>query len=146
MMNVMKLTIAALPENVALSRVAVSAFIAHSDVTVEVLDDVKTAVSEAVTNCIVHGYNNNPEQMVYLEATLEENVLEIIVSDDGVGIVDLEEARQPLYSTRPEEERSGMGITIMESFMDSCEIVTILGQGTTVTMKKVLVSTKTVHN
>jgi stage II sporulation protein AB (anti-sigma F factor) len=121
--------------NEGFARVAVAAFVAQLDVTVEELSDIKTAVSEAVTNSIVHGYEN-VKGYITVECRIEDDAVHITVSDSGHGISDIEKARQPLYTSRPELERSGMGFTVMETFMDSVEVTSALGVGTTVKMKK----------
>lgn len=121
--------------NEGFARVAVAAFVAQLDVTVEELSDIKTAVSEAVTNAIVHGYENL-KGYITVKCKICDCVVEISVSDSGHGIADIEKARQPLYTSRPEHERSGMGFTVMETFMDGIEITSALGVGTTVVMKK----------
>ena len=122
-------------QNEAFSRIAAAAFVAPLDPTVSELTDIKTAVSEAVTNAIIHGYDNGQGQ-VTLHMRLEGNTVTITVRDDGVGIPDVALARTPLYTSKPELERSGMGFTVMESFMDELEVTSAPGQGTTVIMKK----------
>ena len=122
-------------ENESFARVVVAAFCTRLDPTLEEISDIKTAVSEAVTNCIVHAYEDT-EGIVKLRATLLDNVLEIEISDNGKGIEDVELARKPLYTTKGNLERSGMGFTIMESFMDEIEIHSVVGIGTKVVMKK----------
>ena len=121
--------------NEAFARITVAAFAAQLDPTIEELADIKTAVSEAVTNCIIHGYEDT-EGIVKVKATLLGNVIEIEISDNGKGIEDIELARKPLYTTKGNLERSGMGFTIMESFMDEVEIHSVVGIGTKITMKK----------
>ena len=115
--NEMELQFVSKSRNEAFARITVAAFAAQLDPTIEELADIKTAVSEAVTNCIVHAYEDT-EGIVKLRATLLDNVLEIEISDNGKGIEDVELARKPLYTTKGNLERSGMGFTIMESFMD----------------------------
>lgn len=133
--NEMKLEFVSKSSNEAFARVAVAAFAAQLDPTVEELADIKTAVSEAVTNCIIHGYENKLGIVKILGKLVgKELILEI--SDKGKGIEDIEMAREPLYTTKPNLERSGMGFTIMESFMDDIEVESILGLGTKVKMKK----------
>lgn len=122
-------------ENEALARVIVSAFIARLDPTLEELDDVRTAVSEAVTNAIIHGYGHE-EGSVYLGCELDEHTLTIVIEDKGVGIDDLNQAMQPLYTSKPEEERSGMGFTMMQTFMDQLTVTSTPGEGTKVVMIK----------
>jgi stage II sporulation protein AB (anti-sigma F factor) len=135
--NYLKLEIPAKSRNEAFARVVVAAFAAQADPTIDEISDVKTAVSEAVTNAIIHGYENNTSGTIVLSATLAGKRLEITVVDYGVGIADVEQARQALYTSKPELERSGMGFTIMENFMDEISVVSKPGQGTTVTMAKV---------
>ena len=137
--NEMKIEFSSLSSNEAFARTVAAAFVAQLDPTLEELTDVKTAVSEAVTNAIIHGYENK-SGYVRLSCKLYDNSVEISVSDDGKGIEDIELARQPLYTSRPDLERSGMGFTVMESFMDRVDVVSEPGKGTTVTMYKVFKS------
>jgi stage II sporulation protein AB (anti-sigma F factor) len=136
--NMMELRFLARSENESFARVTVAAFISQIDPTLEVLTDIKTVVSEAVTNAIIHGYEEQDEQLIYLKVEIEGDEVIIAVQDEGKGIANIEEARQPLFTTKPEMERSGMGFTIMENFMDSVEISTGEGKGTTVKLKKKL--------
>lgn len=122
-------------ENEGFARMCVAALLAQADPTIEELADVKTAVSEAVTNSIVHGYSGTQGE-IHMECTLEEKLITIVVKDNGKGIEDVKKAREPLFTTNPEMERSGMGFTVMETFMDSVEVESIVGIGTKVTMKK----------
>ncbi|WP_343210607.1 anti-sigma F factor [Anaerolentibacter hominis] len=122
-------------ENESLARVVVSAYMTRLDPTIEELADVKTAVSEAVTNCVIHGYPDAPGN-IQMKCKLDDNVLYIEVTDHGVGISDIEKAMEPLYTTRPEMERSGMGFAFMEAFMDELEVISVPGEGTTVKMNK----------
>lgn len=133
--NEMELNFLSKSNNEAFARITVAAFAAQLDPTIEELADIKTAVSEAVTNCIIHGYEDT-EGIVKIKATLLDNVIEIEISDNGKGIEDIELARKPLYTTKGNIERSGMGFTIMESFMDDVEIHSVVGIGTKITMKK----------
>lgn len=135
----MKLEFMSKSNNEAFGRVVAAAFASQLDPTVEELADIKTAVSEAVTNAIIHGYENN-SGIVKMVCRLYDTGIEIIISDEGKGIEDVELARQPLYTSKPDLERSGMGFTVMESFMDSVGIVSELNKGTTVTMFKKLKS------
>ena len=121
--------------NEAFARMTVMAFMADMNPTLDELEDVKTAVSEAVTNAIIHGYADEDKQ-VELRCVREGQRLTVVVEDHGVGIADVEEARQPFYTTRPQEERSGMGFAFMEAFMDEIEVVSRVGEGTRVTMIK----------
>ncbi len=122
-------------DNEAFARVTVAAFITRLDPTLDEIEDVKTAVSEAVTNAIIHGYQNQ-EGIISLECVIHNREVTVIVRDKGVGIEDVEKAREPLFTTREEEERSGMGFSFMEIFMDSLTVESRLSEGTTVIMKK----------
>jgi stage II sporulation protein AB (anti-sigma F factor) len=144
--NRMTLTFSSRSENEAFARIAVAAFVSQLDPTVEELNDLKTAVSEAVTNAIIHGYDGNPDGMVTIEARIEGDTVSIIVRDEGKGIEDLELARQPLFTSRPELERSGMGFTIMENFMDEFEAASEPGKGTEIRMMKRIESKKALYN
>ncbi|MBE5971471.1 MAG: anti-sigma F factor [Lachnoclostridium sp.] len=132
--EVMKLTFDSRSENEEFARVVVAVFATRMNPTLEEIDDIKTAVSEAVTNAVIHGYQNG-EGTICIEAAAEENVLSVTVSDDGVGITNIEKAMEPMFSTLP-EERSGMGFSFMEAFMDRVEVISSPGGGTTVTMRK----------
>lgn len=134
--NFMKLEIPSKSQNEAFARVVVAAFAAQADPTIDEISDVKTAVSEAVTNAVIHGYENGPGEIV-ITASLQGKRLEVTVIDYGVGITDLEQARQPLYTSKPELDRSGMGFTIMENFMDEFSVSSETGKGTTITMVRV---------
>ena len=133
--NEMKLEFLSKSSNEAFARITVAAFAAQLDPTIEELADIKTAVSEAVTNCIIHGYENRIG-IVKIHAQLIQGEIKIEIADNGKGIENIEMAKEPLYTTKPNLERSGMGFTIMESFMDSMEVESIVGLGTKVTMKK----------
>ena len=133
--NEMKLEFLSKSRNEAFARITVAAFAAQLDPTIEELADIKTAVSEAVTNAIIHGYEEK-NGIVKMRCQIINNELIIEISDNGQGIENIELAKQPLYTTKPNLERSGMGFTIMESFMDEMEIESIVGMGTKVTMKK----------
>ncbi len=135
--NQFVLTMDALPQNEAFARTVVASFCLNAQPTLEEISDVKTAVSEAVTNSIVHAYENKGIGKIKIKCKLNKNVLEVEVSDSGKGIEDVEKAKEPFFTTRPEEERSGMGFTVMESFMDSLNIVSELGFGTKVKMTKI---------
>lgn len=126
-------------ENESLARTVVAAFLARLDPTLEELSDVKTAVSEAVTNAVIHGYDGNPGKIM-LHSCIEENTIWIEIADQGVGIADVAKAMEPLYTTRPEMERSGMGFAFMEAFMDELRVESQIGKGTTVYMKKKIYS------
>ena len=133
--NEMSLTIANRSANEGFARSAIASFAAQLDPTLDELGDIKTAISEAVTNCIVHAYPDRLDK-IYIRARLfDNNVIEIVVRDRGAGIPDIEQARTPMYTTG-DAERSGMGFTIMESFMDTLRVRSTPGRGTTVTMTK----------
>ena len=121
--------------NEGFARTAAACFAAQLDPTLDELGDIKTAVSEAVTNCIVHAYPDSIGEIVLKAYIYEDNTVEITVKDRGCGIEDVEQARKPMYSTGG-NDRSGMGFTIMESFMDTLRVKSAVGKGTTVTMKK----------
>ena len=125
-------------ENEGFARVAVAAFVSQLDPTIDELADIKTAVSEAVTNSIIHGYENKKEGIIRIEAAINDNEVSITIIDNGRGIKDVEQAREPLYTSRPDLERSGMGFTVMETFMDSLNVESEYGKGTRVIMKKKL--------
>ncbi len=135
MTNFMELTLPAINTNEAFARSVVAAFCAHLNPTVDQLSDVKTAVSEAVTNCIVHGYDGIDGGLIRIRARIEGDTVHIEISDDGVGIADVDKARQPFFTTKPDSERSGMGFTVMESFMDDVKIQSC-GRGVSVFMSK----------
>ncbi|HBC95725.1 MAG TPA: anti-sigma F factor [Clostridium sp.] len=134
--NSMKVEFVSKSQNESFARVAVAAFVSQLDPTIEELTDVKTAVSEAVTNSIIHGYENR-EGIVKIEAFIKDRELTLTVEDEGIGIEDIDLARQPLYTSRPDLERSGMGFTVMETFMDSLKVESKRNKGTRVIMKKV---------
>ena len=141
--NVMKIEFSALAENEAFARSVAAAFVMPLDPTVEELTEIKTAVSEAVSNCIIHGYKgckNMDEARVEMECILMKGGKVIIkIRDEGTGIDDIAKAMEPLFTTGDEEERSGMGFTVMESFMDKLKVKSEKGKGTTVIMTKYLV-------
>ena len=156
--NEMDLRFDARSENEAFARVAVAGFVSVLNPTLEELSDIKTAVSEAVTNAIIHGYEIygvEEEELlaekiteglavmrqVFLLGRIEGDVLELLIGDEGCGIADIEQAMEPLYTTKPDLDRSGMGFSFMEAFMDDLEVESVLGQGTTVHMKKKLGTT-----
>ncbi len=127
--------------NEAFARSAVSCFAAQMDPTVEELGDIRTAVSEAVTNCIVHAYPKDLGLITLRCRILKDNVLDIVVKDKGIGIADIDQARRPMFTTGG-CERSGMGFTIMESFMSDLEVISETGKGTTVHMRRKIVRKK----
>ncbi|MCM1134156.1 MAG: anti-sigma F factor [Clostridium sp.] len=144
--NEMEITFDALSENESFARVAVAAFVAPLNPTMEEISDIKTAVSEAVTNAIIHGYDvdfmrkNQREETgkVHMRCLIEEDVLSVEIRDTGKGIEDIDRAMEPLFTTKPEMDRSGMGFAFMEAFMDDLEVVSKPGCGTVVLMKKKL--------
>ena len=136
-LNEMKLSFPSRSANEAFARTALSAFTAAMDPTIEELADIKTAVSEAVTNAIIHGYENHVNK-VRIYAGIEGRTLHLEISDRGVGIPDVKKAMEPLYTTRPELERSGMGFSFMEAFMDEVQVESEPGKGTIVRMKKII--------
>lgn len=127
--------------NESFARVATSAFISQLDPTLEELADVRTAVSEAVTNAIIHGYENQTGE-IKMFLTLYSDSVEIGITDEGKGIGDIDLARQPLYTSKPELERSGMGFTVMEAFMDKVTVISEEGKGTSIIMFKTFKSIK----
>ena len=133
--NEMRLEFISKSSNEAFARISVAAFASQLDPTIEELADIKTAVAEAVTNSIIHGYDKK-QGVVKISAWLKENEIIIEISDKGKGIENVEMAKEPLYTTKPNLERSGMGFTIMESFMDNVKVESIVGLGTRVTMLK----------
>ena len=135
MRNEMKLELDALSVNEAFARVVVAAFVTPVNPTLEELADVKTAVSEAVTNAVIHGYDKAQGKVV-LRGILQDGLLHIEVEDRGKGIEDVEKAMEPLFTTRPELERSGMGFSFMEAFMDHLEVRSKPGEGKHVIMEK----------
>ena len=135
--NEMKLEFLSKSNNEAFARITVAAFASQLDPTIEELSDKKTAVSEAVTNAIIHGYEDR-EGIVKIECKMYAGSIQIEISDTGKGIENIDRAREPLYTSKPNLERSGMGFTIMESFMDDVKIESIVGLGTKVTLKKLI--------
>ncbi len=131
--NFMEVTFKAISANESFARVCVAAFCVGLNPSIDEIGDIKTAVSEAVTNCVVHAY---PKHLgtVTVRCEIEGNLVKIIVKDNGIGIKDIAKAREPFYTTKPSEERSGMGFAVMESFMDSVDVAS--GNGLTVTMTK----------
>jgi stage II sporulation protein AB (anti-sigma F factor) len=133
--NEMKLEILSKSQNEAFARSVVGAFASQLDPTLEEISDVKTAVSEAVTNSIIHGYENS-RGIITIMAKIKNNILDVEIIDEGMGIEDIDAARQPLYTSKPELERSGMGFTVMETFMDNVEVFSERGKGTRIVMTK----------
>ena len=135
-LNEIKFSMPSLSVNESSARAAVSSFIVQADPTVEELSDIRTAVSEAVTNAIVHGYRGTRGRISITVRLLPEREIYIRIKDSGCGIADVKQAMTPLFTTAPEEERSGLGFSVMESFMDKLSVKSSVGEGTTVTMRK----------
>ena len=136
MNNILKLEISAQNQNDSFVRSTIAAFCCHLNPTLEEINDIKTAVSEAFTNAVIHGYSVNPDKFVYIEVYTDDQTVKIIIKDNGLGIADIETARKPFYTSKPEQERSGMGFTVMEMFTDELEIVSAPGKGTSVILTK----------
>lgn len=134
--NHLRMEFDSLPENVSLARIVVASFAAQSDITINELEEIKVATSEAVSNAIIHGYENKPAGKVILELVREGDTLIISVEDFGVGIADIQQAIQPAYSSDP--DRMGLGFVFMQSFMDDVNIRSEINNGTCVTMQKKL--------
>lgn len=133
--NEMQIVFDARSENEGFARMAVAAFISPLNPTIDELADVKTAVSEAVTNCIIHGYRQGSGK-IFLECTVTGSTVTIGITDEGVGIINIKQAMEPMFTTRPELERSGMGFAFMEAFMDDVQVYSSPGKGTRVVMKR----------
>mgnify|MGYP001043956310 CR=1 FL=1 len=136
--NFMELAFSAQSENEAFARTAAAAFVMPLNPTLEEVSDIKTAISEAVTNAILHGYNQNSEGIVRMSCLREGRTLTFYIMDNGVGMEDVEKAMEPLYTSKPELERSGMGFSFMQAFMDTLSVVSEPGKGTKVTMIKTI--------
>lgn len=135
-MNRMKLVFCAKSDNESFARIVASAFVMELDPTIEELSEIKTAISEAVTNAIIHGYGEDENCEVEMAGEIIDKIVIFTISDKGNGIEDIEKAREPMYTGKSSEERSGMGFTIMESFMDNVLVESQVGVGTTITMTK----------
>lgn len=135
MNNQMELKFSAIPENEAFARMVVSAFLVQANPTLSIVSEVRTAVSEAVTNAIVHAYEET-SGYVMLRAWIDENDIRLEIEDQGKGIENIEQAMQPFYTSHPEHERTGMGFALMQSFMDHVRVQSSLGNGTIVFMQK----------
>lgn len=143
MKNEMNVRFKSVSQNEAFARVTVASFISQLDPTMEELTEIKTVVSEAVTNAIIHGYNNEADHMIEITCEINDyQEITLVVQDKGTGIDNIDIAMEPLYTSKPELERSGMGFTIMENFMDAVSIESSLDNGTVVHMKKKLISSK----
>lgn len=121
--------------NESLARVIVVSFISPLNPTINIVNDVKTAVSEAITNAIIHGYDGKNGK-IFMNLRLKGSILQVEIKDNGIGIGNIEQVKEPLYTSKPEMERSGMGFTVMETFMDKLEIISTYGLGTTIVMSK----------
>ena len=139
-LNEIKFTMPSLSVNEGAARAVVSSFLIQADPTVEELSDIRTAVSEAVTNAVVHAYRGSKGVIELTVRLLPDRVIYIRVKDKGCGITDIKQAMEPLFTTAPEEERSGLGFSVMESFMDKLTVRSAAGKGTSVTMRKKLKS------
>ncbi|MGN8804898.1 MULTISPECIES: anti-sigma F factor [unclassified Blautia] len=135
--NEMKIVFDSRPENEGLARVAVAAFCTQLNPTLEEVSDLKTAVSEAVTNCIIHAYEGKV-QKIEVRCRMQGRIIWVDVIDKGIGIEDISKAMEPMFTTKPEKDRSGMGFTFMEAFMDEVNVESQVGDGTTVHMKKTI--------
>lgn len=140
--NHMQLQFLGCPENESFARVVIAAFAVQLSPTVSEIADIKTAVSEAVTNAIVHGYEGTQGMVSLCASYTPDGELMIEVADHGKGIPDVAQAMAPFYTTRPQEERSGMGFAVMQTFMDDVEVSSALGEGTVVRMRKAIAATR----
>ena len=140
MKNEVDMTFPALAENASLARLVIMGILSPLDVDTQQLTEIKTVVSEAVTNAIIHGYEGNPSELVEFKAALTDRHLYVMIKDNGIGIDDIEQAKQPLFTTKHEEERSGLGFMIIESFTDNFHVESEPGVGTTVTFEREIIS------
>ena len=131
--------------NEGFARMVTVAFLAPLDPTIDELSDIKTAVSEAVTNCIIHGYDNK-DGKIYMKMSLQDHLFRVEIEDKGIGIEDINKAMEPMYTTKEDEDRSGMGFCFMEAFMDNLEVESKVGQGTKIIMSKYIESSKDNYN
>lgn len=138
--NEMSLSFPSKSCNEAFARSAVAAFVMNLDPTISELSDIKTAVSEAVTNCIVHGYRRSSGTIYIKGRITEDNKVTLKIRDKGCGIEDVKKAMEPLYTSAPEEERAGLGFAVMQSFCDKVRVKSVVGKGTTVTLEKMISS------
>ncbi|MDE7216407.1 MAG: anti-sigma F factor [Clostridia bacterium] len=136
MMNRFTMQLLAKTGNEGFARSSVSAFCLELNPSLEEINDIKTAVSEAVTNCIVHAYGGQEDKYIDISVSLENQKAEIIIEDEGCGISDVDKAVQPFFTTKPEQERSGMGFTLIQTFMDKVEIISHKDKGTKIVMQK----------
>ena len=133
--EILRIELESLSKNEEFARVAVAVFVSRLDPTMEEIDDVKTAVSEAVTNAVIHGYQGK-KGIIYIEVAVMGQEVTVTIKDEGVGIVDIEKAMEPMFTTDMTGERSGMGFSFMEAFMDEVQVISAPGEGTQITMKK----------
>ncbi len=131
--------------NEGFARMVTVAFLAPLDPTIDEISDIKTAVSEAVTNCIIHGYDNKAGK-IYMKMSLQDNLFRVEIEDKGIGIEDINKAMEPMYTTKEDEDRSGMGFCFMEAFMDNLEVESKVEQGTKIIMSKYIKSSKDNYN
>ena len=136
MNNNIKIEMNAYKDNIIFSRGAIASFLVNLPLPINFLNEIKTVISEAVTNAIVHGYINDESKKVYLEFDITDNILTMIIKDKGIGIEDIEKAKEPLFTTKETEDRAGLGFTIMEVFMDSLKVTSVVGKETKVEMIK----------
>ncbi|MDO4543191.1 MAG: anti-sigma F factor [Clostridia bacterium] len=136
--NEMELKFLSVSQNEGFARAVAAAFASQLNPTVEELSDIRTAISEAVTNAIIHGYENRPDGCITMRCEIDGNKFTATISDKGCGIADISLARKPFYTTRPELERSGMGFAVMEAFMEEVEVSSTVGSGTTVVLQKTI--------
>lgn len=139
-MNKVKLEFSARLDNITFIRGVVASFLVEQNLSISTINEVKMICSEAVTNAVVHGYQNDGSKFVLMELVLEENMLDIVIVDHGIGIEDVEKAREPLFTSKVEEERAGLGFTIMEIFADELKVESHINKGTTIYCKKYLKS------
>jgi len=139
MKNEVNVTFPAILENTSLARLIITGILSPLDIDTQQITEIQTVVSEAVTNAIIHGYEGNPSGIVELNAILDQQRLHVVVKDNGIGIDDIEQAKQPLFTTKKEEERSGLGFLIIESFTDEFKVISEPGVGTTVTVVREIV-------
>ena len=140
MKDQMEVIFGAVAENEAFARMVISAFLVRRDPVLSMVSEIRTAVSEAVTNAVVHAYRNQEPGKIVMRAALSEDKIEIEIEDSGCGIEDIQTAMKPFYTSRPEEERTGMGFSLMLSFMDKVQVESTPGNGTLVRMQKMLSS------
>ena len=139
MNNNIKIEMNANKNNIIFSRGAITSFLVNLPLPINFLNEIKTVISEAVTNAIVHGYQNDETKKVFLEFNLDNDLLTMKITDNGIGIEDIEKAKEPLFTTRLQEERAGLGFTIMEVFSDKMDVISKIGEGTTVICEKKLI-------